>query len=120
MEIALDIRLRGVLEHAVRGAPQAMQDELQRLLAAPDEVARLRAECDKLDKQAAMAIALADEAQALSAKVLDENDALRAALERTPCQFWRCEGDEKEPEDMVTCFRCRTLYETRQAALKGE
>ena len=50
-----------------------------------------------------------------------DNARLRAALERTPCQFWRCEGDEKEPEDMVTCFRCRVLYETRQAALgEGE
>jgi len=48
----------------------------------------LRAECDKLDKQAAMAIALADEAQALSAKVLDENDAMRAALEAAPKPPW--------------------------------
>ena len=121
MGIALSTRLRDVLEYAVRGAPQAMQDELQRLLAAPDEVARLRAklkkyeedeewlrecdvyaafqeeieetarlraECDKLDKQAAMAIALADEAQALSAKVLDENDALRRALKAAPKPPW--------------------------------
>jgi len=44
----------------------------------------LRAECDRLDKQAAMAIALAGEALALSAKVLDENDAMRAALEAAP------------------------------------
>ena len=43
MGIALSTRLRDVLEYAVRGAPQAMQDELQCLLAAPDEVARLRA-----------------------------------------------------------------------------
>ena len=52
MGIALSTRLRNVLEHAVRGAPQAMKDELQRLLAAPDEVARMRTALEAAETQA--------------------------------------------------------------------
>jgi len=29
--------------------------------------------------------------------------------------FWACEGYEVEPEDMVTCFRCRTLHDLFKA-----
>ena len=52
MEIVLSTRLRDVLEYAVRGAPQAMKDELQRLLAAPDEVARMRTALEAAETQA--------------------------------------------------------------------
>ena len=36
-------------------------------------------------------------------------------LLRGPCMFWACEGYEVEPEDMVTCFRCRTLHDLFKA-----
>jgi len=69
--------------------PKYERDRAQvQITILQEENSSLRAECDKLDKQAAMAIALADEAQALSAKVLDENDALRTALRAAPKPPW--------------------------------
>ena len=35
------------------------------------------------------------------------------ALLKVDCQFEHCEGFEKEPEDMVTCSRCRVLYDIK-------
>jgi hypothetical protein len=32
------------------------------------------------------------------------------------CQFFACEGYDKEPEDMRTCNRCATLYEIKTTA----
>jgi len=87
MEIALSTRLRNVLEHAVRGAPQAMQDELQRLLAAPDEVARLRAALRAVEETELRIVEIAQERIAelsadkarLRAELNAALDALRAA-----------------------------------------
>ena len=35
-------------------------------------------------------------------------------LERTPCQFWACQGPTLQPIDMVTCYRCATLAKLQQ------
>lgn len=35
-------------------------------------------------------------------------------LERTPCQFWACQGPTLQPIAMVTCFRCAMLAKLQQ------
>ena len=41
-------------------------------------------------------------------------------LESVECSFWACEGSHKDKiQDMVTCRKCRVIYEMRQAISGG-